>query len=149
MHLFKRKPFFTEAENDQVIQAIQEAERMTSGEVRIFVEKRCRFVDAMDRAKELFLTLGMDKTAQRNGVLLYIALKDKQFAILGDEGIHQKVGNDFWKEEAQTLKKTFMEKKYAEGIALVVKEIGASLKKYFPYQQDDENELPDDIIYGK
>lgn len=149
MSLFKKKTFFTEAENEQIVQAIREAEQMTSGEVRIYVEGRCRFVDAMDRAKELFLKSQMQNTKQRNGVLLYVALKDRQFAILGDEGIHQKVGDGFWKNEAATLRKSFIEKKYAEGIARVAKEIGASLKKYFPYQSDDEDELPNDIIFGK
>ena len=96
MRLFKKKEFFTEAENQQIVQAIREAERMTSGEIRVFVEHRCRFVDAMDRAFEVFTKLQMDHTKYRNGVLIYVAIRDRQFAILGDEGINLKTGAHFW-----------------------------------------------------
>ncbi|HEX5551643.1 MAG TPA: TPM domain-containing protein [Chitinophagaceae bacterium] len=149
MRLFKKKEFFTEAESEEIVEAIREAERMTSGEVRLFVEHRCQFVNAMDRALEVFAKLQMQQTQHRNGVLVYIAIKDRQFAILGDEGIHQKVGENFWKGQAAGLRNCFREGKVVEGIARCIREIGASLQHHFPYESDDDNELPDNIVYGK
>lgn len=149
LRLFKKKEFFSEAEQQQIVQAIRDAERMSSGEIRVYVESRCAYVDAMDRAKEIFHRLQMYNTRERNGVLLYIAMKDRQFAILGDEGIHQKVGNDFWKMQIMELKQAFRKNAFVEGIAKCVKEIGASLQNYFPYQSDDDDELPDDIVFGR
>lgn len=149
MRLFKRREFFTDEENQQMVLAIREAERMTSGEIRVFVENRCRFVHAMDRALEVFDKLQMYQTQHRNGVLLYVALKDHQFAILGDEGIHRKVGNSFWQKQLGELRRHFGEGRFVEGISQCVREIGASLQQHFPYQSDDDNELPDNIVYGR
>lgn len=149
MRLFKRKEFFTEAENQEIVQAIREAERMTSGEIRVFVEHRCRFVDAMDRALEVFGRLQMHRTKYRNGVLLYVAVRDRQFAILGDEGINLKVGAHFWNTEATALRSQFSQMHFVEGISACVRSIGAALQQYFPYESDDENELPDDVVYGR
>jgi uncharacterized membrane protein len=87
--------FFFAFKSDEIVKNIRNAEQQTSGEVRIFVESRCRYVDPLDRAKEIFFQLGMDKTNQRNGTLLYVAVKDHQAAVFGDEGIHQKVGQKY------------------------------------------------------
>lgn len=149
MFPFKKKELFTEDEKARIVQAIRQAERLTSGEVRLFVESRCTYVDPMDRAREAFLSLGMEKTKLRNGVLLYIAMRDHQFAILGDQGIHEKVGNDFWQQEALLLRNHFSGNRIVEGIEVCVKEIGESLYHYFPYESGDQNELPDDIVFGK
>lgn len=149
VRLFKKKDFFTEAENQAIVNAIREAERMTSGEIRVFVEHRCRFVNAMDRAYEVFAKLQMQHTKYRNGVLLYVAIKDRQFAILGDEGIHAKVGDHFWNSQAADLRKHFAASRFVEGISGCARAIGASLQQYFPYESDDENELPDDILFGR
>jgi uncharacterized membrane protein len=149
VRLFRRKDIFTEEENQQVVLAIREAERMTSGEIRVFVENRCRFVNAMDRAVEVFDKLQMYQTQNRNGVLVYVALKDHQFAILGDEGIHRKVGDSFWQKQLAELGQYFGKGRFVEGISRCVREIGASLQEHFPYQSDDENELPDNIVYGR
>ena len=95
MRLFpwqKKKEFFTNEEKQQLVEAIQKAEQRTSGEVRVFVESRCRFVNALDRAQEIFFRLKMNETELRNATLIYVAVKDKQAAVFGDEGIHQKVG---------------------------------------------------------
>jgi len=147
---FNKKELLQEAEKNRLVQAIRSAERLTSGEIRLFVESRCAYVDPMDRAQEIFLSLGMEKTRQRNGVLLYIALKDHQFAILGDQGIHEKVGNTFWQQEALLLKQYFSQSRVIEGMEACIKEIGESLQLHFPYSSgDDENELPDDILLGK
>lgn len=149
MQLFKRKEFFNEAEKQAIVQAIRDAERMSSGEIRVFVESRCSYVDPLDRAKEIFEKLQMHRTKLRNGVLLYLAMKDHQFAIFGDEGIHQQVGDNFWQKQGAELKKSFRSNAFIDGIAQCLREIGVSLQQYFPYQADDEDELPDDIVFGR
>src|SRR5678810_1027712 len=100
MFLFKKKEFFTDEEKQLIVEAVQNAERRTSGEIRVFVEHRCRYVNAIDRAIEIFENLQMQKTQLRNAVLVYVAIKDRQLAVFGDEGIHNKVGNEYWANEA-------------------------------------------------
>ena len=148
--LFRKKDFFSLEERQQIVAAVQNAERMTSGEVRVFVENRCSYMDAIDRAKEIFAELKMYETHDRNAVLLYVALKDKQLAIFGDEGIHRKLGNEYWNTEVKKMIDNFNKENYAEGIKVVVEDIGEALTQLFPYNNDtDKNELPDDIIFGK
>ena len=152
MHIpfFSRKELFNTEEKQQIVAAIQAAERCTSGEIRVFVESRCRFVDPLDRAAEIFSRLNMDQTAARNGVLVYVALKDRQLALLGDKGIHEKVGREFWNQQVQRILSHFTRADYAGGIARVVAEIGEALQAHFPYDKDtDTNELPDDIVFGR
>jgi uncharacterized membrane protein len=147
---FRRKEFFSDAEKQQVVAAIQSAEKQTSGEIRVFVESRCRFVNPLDRATEVFAGLKMEQTAARNGVLVYVALKDRQLALFGDKGIHEKVGDVFWNEAVKLILSHFNKANYAEGIAGVVRDIGEALSRHFPYDKDtDKNELPDDIVFGK
>lgn len=152
LNLFKKKEpeFFTPQEKELVVAAIKNAELRTSGEVRVFIENKCKFVDALDRAIEIFSGLKMYETADRNAVLVYIALKDHQLAIFGDEGIHQKVGTDFWNKEVQQMLGQFNRNNHAEGLAQVINEIGEVLVHYFPYNKDtDKNELSDDIVFGR
>lgn len=146
----KKKPFFTKEEQQRIVDAIRDAERMTSGEVRVFVESKCRFMDALDRAAELFFKLQMDETDDHNGVLVYAAIKDRQLAVFGDAGIHKKVGEEYWKAELSKMILEFNHNNYTEGICKVVQDIGDALHKHFPYNNDtDKNELPDEIIFGK
>ena len=148
--LFKKKDFFTAEEQQLITDAIQNAERMTSGEIRVFVESKCSYMDAIDRAAELFFQLEMQKTDDRNAVLVYVAMKDRQLAVFGDEGIHKKVGNDYWNKEVLKMISNFNRENYAAGISEVVKDIGEALTKNFPFNNDtDKNELPDDIVFGK
>lgn len=146
----KAKHFFSPEENQRIVAAIREAERLTSGEIRVYVESRCRFVNPVDRAVELFYGLKMEKTELRNGTLLYIAIKDHQLAIFGDEGIHQKVGNVFWQEAVKHILSEFNAAHFCEGIIQIVTEIGEALRNHFPYDSHtDKNELPDEIVFGK
>lgn len=146
----KQPALFTPEESQAIVTAIRESERMTSGEVRVFVESKCRFMDPVDRAGELFFQLKMDKTDDRNGVLVYIAVKDRQLAIFGDQGIHQRVGQEFWVKEVKRMTDSFIKENYAEGVRQCVIDIGQVLHQYFPYNNDtDKNELPDDIVFGK
>ena len=147
---FKKKNFFTAEEQQLIIEAIQNAERMTSGEVRVFVESKCSYMDAIDRAAELFFQLEMQKTDDRNAVIVYVAMKDRQLAVFGDEGIHKRVGNEYWNNEVHKMITNFNRENYAAGISEVVKDIGEALTKNFPFNNDtDKNELPDDIVFGK
>ena len=147
---FNKKDFFTEEEKLQVIEAVRNAEKRTSGEVRVFVESHCSYMDAIDRAKEIFVELKMYETAYRNAVLVYVALKDKQLAVFGDDGIHSKLGNEYWNTEVRKMISKFNKENYADGIKEVVTDIGEALTQHFPYNNDtDKNELPDDIIFGK
>ena len=148
--IFKKKDFFSPEEKQQIADAIRHAEQMTSGEVRVFVESKCRYMDAIDRAAELFFKLQMQNTTDRNAVLIYIAMKDHQLAVFGDEGIHKKVGNEYWSAEVKQMIANFNKNNYTEGITEVVKDIGEALTKHFPYNREtDKNELPDDIVFGK
>jgi len=150
--LFKKKQreYFTPAEKETIIAAIQQAELRTSGEIRLYIESKCEMVNPVHRAKEIFHQLKMDQTASRNGVLLYLAMDDHQLAVYGDEGIHEKVGYDFWNKEVAFMLSEFKKQHFVEGIAQIIKDIGEALVTHFPYDgTTDKNELPDDIVFGK
>jgi uncharacterized membrane protein len=150
MALLTRKPLFTDEQQLKIVSAIQAAEQRTSGEIRVYVESRCRYVNPLHRAAEIFAGLNMEKTAARNGVLVYVALKDRQLALFGDQGINQKVGSAFWNQQVRNIIGHFNKADYAGGIANVVTEIGAALQTHFPYDKGtDRNELPDDIVFGR
>jgi uncharacterized membrane protein len=146
----QKKEFFTAEDQQQILDAIKKAEQRTSGEVRLFVESKCRYVDPVDRAKEIFLQLGMDKTELHNGTLIYIAMEDHQAAILGDEGIYKRVGDDYWKAEIAKMLMQFKTQHIVDGICMVISDLGEALTHHFPYDPDtDKNELPDEIVFGK
>ncbi|MBS1660324.1 MAG: TPM domain-containing protein [Bacteroidetes bacterium] len=152
MHIpfLSQKPLLSQADQQRVVAAIKAAEQRTSGEVRVFVESHCRYVEPLDRATQVFTGLKMEQTSARNGVLVYVALRDRQLAIFGDKGIHEKVGPSFWKQQVGTILSHFNKADYAGGIADVVTAIGEALHQHFPYdRENDENELPDDIVFGK
>lgn len=137
---------FSEKEQELISNAVESAERYTSGEIRICVEKTCS-EPVLDRAANYFKKLGMDKTAQRNGVLIYIATKDHQFAIIGDAGINKLVPHDFWDSTKDTMLAYFKEGDLTAGIIAGIKMAGDQLKTYFPYLDGDVNELPNEISF--
>lgn len=142
--------YISHSDNSRIVDAIRTAETRTSGEVRVFFESRCRFVNPIDRAAEVFFGLQMDRTDHRNGVLVYVAFKDRQFAIFADEGIYREMGTDYWNAEAGKMLSSFAKNDYVEGIITVIHDIGEALQSHFPYdQKGDKNELPDDIVFGK
>ncbi len=146
----KRRDFFSADENARIVDAIRATEQATSGEIRVYIESRCRFVDPLDRAAEIFWNLKMDHTAHHNSVLLYVAMRDHQFAIFADKGIHEKLGNEFWQKEVEQMGRHFRENHYTDALVLVINDIGAALQTHFPYDgRTDKNELPDDIVFGK
>lgn len=142
------KRFFTESQLKEIEQAIKQAELETSGEVRVHIENKCKD-DVLDQASYIFEKLDMHKTALRNGVLFYLALKDKKFAILGDIGINQVVPENFWDDIKSTMARRFKEGDFCGGLSEGIYMAGEQLKTHFPYQSDDINELPDEISFGK
>ena len=146
----KQQKFFSADEEEKILNAIRSAEKETSGEVRLYIENKCRFVDPLDRAAEIFLQLKMNETSNRNAVLVYVAKKHRQLAVFADEGIYNKAGKEFWNNAVTIMLKEFRKENYAEGLAEVIQKIGHSLQTHFPYDAaTDKNELPDDIVFGK
>ena len=147
---FKKRVFFSAADNAQIVEAIRLAEKQTSGEIRIYVESKNAYVDAIDRAAEVFFKLKMQKTEHRNAVLFYIAMDHEQLAIFADEGIYQKAGADYWNNAVKLMISKFRKENISDGIEECVRMIGETLKEKFPYDAvTDKNELPDDIVFGK
>lgn len=140
------RTFFTSDEKDDIKMAIQNAELNTSGEIRVHIENTCEG-DVMDRASYVFGKLKMHQTKLRNGVLIYLAVRNRKFAIIGDSGINTVVGNDFWDKAKQAMLLNFRENQFAAGLIDAITMAGEQLKKNFPYQTDDVNELPDDISF--
>jgi uncharacterized membrane protein len=146
----KSRQFFSADENRQIVDAIREAEKQTSGEIRIYVESKNPFVDPLDRAKEIFFKLKMQDTDNRNAVLLYLAMDHKELALFADEGIYQKTGADYWNGAVQNMLTNFTKENISNSIEECILQIGQTLKEKFPYEAaTDKNELPDDIVFGK
>lgn len=140
--------FFSKEQKERIIQQIKEAEEETSGEIRVHLESRCKD-DVLNRAVTIFQKLKMHETQLRNGTLIYLAIKDKKFAIYGDKGINEAVPDNFWQDVKEKMRQLFVKEKFTEGIITGIEQVGQKLKTFFPYQQDDVNELPDDISIGK
>lgn len=144
----KASTFFSKEQQAQILAAVKEAELETSGEIRVHIESSLKG-DVLDRAAWLFKKLGMNKTAERNGVLFYLAVNHRKFAILGDAGINAKVPAGFWDDISELLKKNFKEGKFTEGLTEGILLAGKHLKSHFPHKSDDVNELPDEISFDK
>ena len=146
----KQQKFFSKEEETKIVGAIHAAELQTSGEVRLYIESKNRFVDPLDRAAEIFLQLKMTETVNRNAVLVYVALKHRELAVFADEGIYAKAGQQFWNTAVHTMISEFKKDNYAEGLIEIIHKIGELLKTHFPYDvATDKNELPDDIVFGR
>jgi uncharacterized membrane protein len=144
----KASSFFTKEQQAQILASVKEAEEETSGEIRVHIETKCR-MDVLDRASWVFGKLGMHKTAERNGVLFYLAVSDKKFAIIGDAGINAKVPAGFWDNISDLLQKNFKAGKFTEGLSEGIVLAGEQLKTHFPHREDDVNELSDEISFDK
>jgi len=136
--------FLSSSQEQDIIDAIRIAEKDTSGEIRVHIEKNTD-KDPLDRAKEVFHFLKMDETEKRNGVLFYLAVEDKQFSILGDIGIFKVAPETFWDSTKDIVLNEFIKGNFTNGLKLGILEAGNKLKEFFPYQKNDNNELPDSI----
>lgn len=148
---WKKKPLLSPAQQEQVVACIRDAESKTTGELRIYVESRCAYVNPVDRAVELFHQLGMIETEKRNAVLVYLATEDKQFALAGDEEIYKRAGGArFWEEAAAHLKNYLQRGLVTEGLCSCINELGKAMAQHFPFDPTvTRNELPDEIVFGK
>ena len=146
--MIKAKDYFTEALQKIIVSAVKEAESNTSGEIRVFIEDNCTG-NPLDRAAFIFEQLEIHKTKERNGVLFYLALSHRKFAILGDAGINSKVKADFWDDIKHEMITHFKMQDFANGMSKGILMAGMALKEHFPHQADDVNELPDEIVFGK
>ncbi len=140
---------FPPSEQERIISSIKEAEMATSGEIRVHIEKTCGKLSAFDRAVEVFLSLKMDQTAARNGVLIYLAVDDHQFAIIGDKGIDDVVPPNFWANTRNVMESHFRDKKFTDGLMQGILAAGHELKVHFPFKKDDTDELSNEISFGK
>ncbi|RVT98277.1 TPM domain-containing protein [Mucilaginibacter limnophilus] len=135
---------FNDEEQQRIQKAIEAAEKNTSGEIRICIEKKCS-EEVLDRAAKYFYQLNMDKTRLRNGVLIYLATVDRKFAIIGDAGINRQVPENFWDETKNQMQEHFKHGNLVDGIVTGITMAGQQLKKFFPFIEGDSNELSDDI----
>ncbi|WP_420384672.1 TPM domain-containing protein [Roseivirga sp.] len=140
---------FSSDQKRRIKAAIEEAELNTSGEIRVHLENHCKSENVLDRAAQVFAQLKMHETEARNGVLIYMAVKDHRFAIIGDGGINAQVEEDFWDITKEKMLKHFKTGDLTQGLVDGILCAGERLKEFFPYQKDDINELSDDISFGK
>jgi uncharacterized membrane protein len=139
--------FLTQAEEQEIVEAIRIAEKETSGEIRVHIEKTTT-KDAYDRAKEVFHELKMNQTELKNGVLIYLAVDDHNFVICGDKGINDVVEANFWDCTRDAMLAQFKQNQFKQGLVDGILRAGEQLKKYFPYQEGDNNELSNEISKG-
>jgi len=146
---------FTEADLDAIAAAVRDAERGTSAEIRVHAERRVarglrrRTSDPMERARQVFATLGMHRTAHRSGVLVYLAIEDRKLAIVGDEGIHARVGDDYWNGVRDRMVERLRAGAVRGAVIGAISEVGTSLARFFPRGPDDVDELSDDLSLGR
>ncbi|KAB8151689.1 TPM domain-containing protein [Kordia sp. TARA_039_SRF] len=143
----KVEDFLTAEEEQEIIAAIRTAERKTSGEIRIHIEDHVE-IDSFDRALEVFHLLKMDNTKLRNGVLIYVAVRDRKFVIYGDEGINNVVPNNFWNATRDLMREHFTKGNFTQGLIAGILQAGKELQQHFPWDVDDENELSNEISKG-
>jgi uncharacterized membrane protein len=144
--MVKAASFFDEEQKAKILASIREAEEASSGEIRVHIETSFKG-DVLDRAAWIFKKLGMHKTALRNGVLFYLAVETRKFAVIGDIGINAKVHADFWNSTKEVMLMNFREGRFTEGLSKGIIMAGEQLKTHFPHQRNDVNELPDEISF--
>ncbi|HPC97996.1 MAG TPA: TPM domain-containing protein [Bacteroidales bacterium] len=143
----KAADFFTPDQKKKIVEAIRQAEKETSGEIRVHIETSCPD-DVLDRAAWIFGKLGMHKTRERNGVLFYLAVEDRKFAVIGDSGINALVPEGFWNQVKEIMRKNFTAGRFTEGLTEGITLAGRQLKNFFPLRKNDRNELTDEISFS-
>ena len=140
--------FLQQLEHDRIGKAIKAAEAKTSGQIRIFLQRGTFEEDATERAGKKFLQLGMQKTKERNAVLIFVAPRAQKFAVIGDEGIHQRCGEQFWQDLVARMRQHFLREDFTEALVEAVTATGELLARHFPRTGPSDNELPDEIVEG-
>jgi uncharacterized membrane protein len=144
--LMRSKEFIGRLDHDRIVNAIRDGESRTSGEIRVYVHRGKLKSEVVEMAKQRFLRLGMEKTAARNGVLIFVAPRVHQFAVIGDEGIHRRCGDVLWQSVVEKMRNHFRSEHFSDAILEAIQELGEVLSKYFPRSAGDANELPDAVI---
>ena len=140
--------FVQQLEHDRINRAIKEAEARTSGQIRVFLQRGVFEEDALKRAQQKFVQLGMEKTRERNGILIFVAPRAQKFAVIGDEGVHQKCGDEFWQQLIEKMRAHFLREDFTEALIEAITAAGDLLGQYFPRTGASPNELPDEIVEG-
>ena len=143
----RTKEFISRLDHDRIVEAIRDAERRTSGEVRVYIQRGELKREILDIAQERFQKLGMQKTRERNGVLILVAPRVHKFAVVGDEGIHTRCGNELWERVVAKMREHFRAERFSDAIVDAVRDVGEVLARHFPRQAGDRNELPD-VVEG-
>ncbi len=144
----RTKEFLGRLDHDRIVQAIKAAEAQTSGEIRVYIQRGFLDEDPVITSQRNFQELGMHKTRERNAVLIFVAPRAQKFAVIGDEGVHQKCGAEFWQELVDSMREHFQKENFTEALVKAIEETGKLLARHFPKTPDDRNELPNEIIEG-
>lgn len=139
----KTKEFLERLDHQRISGAISAAEKTTSGEIRVFIDRGTLASDPLIAAEKKFLELGMQKTSERNAILIFVAPEAQKFAVVGDEGVHQKCGVEFWQQLVDAMRAHFKREEFTDALVEAIESAGQLLARYFPRQHDDRNELPD------
>jgi uncharacterized membrane protein len=142
----RTREFLSKLEHDRIVQAIHEVESRTSGEIRVLIQRGKLNSDPLVTAQSKFHRLGMHKTRERNAVLIFVAPRVQKLAVVGDNAIHEKCGDEFWQRVVERMRSHFQNEKFSDALIEAVKEIGSVLATHFPQTVRDTNELPDDVI---
>jgi len=146
--IMRTHKFLRELEHDRIVKAIKDAEAKTSGQIRVFLQRGVFEEDALERAQKKFLQLGMDKTRERNGILIFVAPRAQKFAVIGDEGVHQKCGEKFWADLVARMREHFLREDFTQALMEAITAAGELLASHFPKTGATTNELPDEIVEG-
>jgi uncharacterized membrane protein len=144
----RTREFLSAIDHDRIVAAISAAEAKTSGEIRVFVQRGKNIEDALPLAQKKFQQLGMHKTRDRNAVLIFVAPRARKFAVIGDEGVHARCGEEFWQKLVGGMRVHFQRENFTQALLEAISATGDLLARYFPRQAGDVNELPDDIAEG-
>ena len=146
MNTLRTKDFVNRLEHERIVEAIRDAESQTSAEIRVYIQRGELDVDPVFAAQRKFRALGMDRTAERNGVLIFVAPRARKFAVFGDEAIHLRCGEDYWRGIVDMMGSHFHAERFSDAIVDAVREVGQELARHFPNTGSDTNELPDDVV---
>ena len=144
----RTKEFLSKLDHEQIVGAIQEAEAKSSAEIRVYLHRGNLAGDPLVAAQKKFQRLGMHKTAERNGVLIFVAARAHKFAVVGDRGIHEKCGEAYWQRVVDLMREHFQQERFSEALVEAIRDIGEVLAAHFPKRSTSNNELPDDVVEG-
>ena len=144
----RTKDFLSQLDHDRIVSAIRAAEAKTSGQIRVYIQRGELDGDALVEARARFKRLGMEKTNERNGILIFVAPRARKFAVVGDEGIHAKCGDEFWNGLVDSMRPQFLNSNFTDALVEAIEQAGRLLVRYFPRKDSPKNELPDEIVEG-